>query len=325
MARPGYPRNLLEFAREFATEEQCLNYLVACRWPDGFRCRRCGHEKAWPRPDRKAMRCAKCDLITSATAGTAMHRSRLPLQIWLWAAYLVVTDKRGISALQLQRQLGLTRYEPAFQMLHKLRAGMVAPSRTLLDGVVEVDESFIGAPKRGRARRTLKDKALVCGAVEVCSGRDKKGEIVTFPGRIRLRRVPEGRSKAELLRFVHDNVEPGAVVVTDGLGSYKDIDIENEHRVESTTDGMKQDDVLKHYHLVIANLKTWLAGTHHGRVAAKHLQAYLDEYTFRFNRRASPQAAFQTILGITSRTPPRTYAQLYANEPAMPLPFDHNP
>lgn len=316
MPRPGYPRSIVEFTREFATEEQCLAYLVRCRWPDGFRCRRCGGEKAWPRPDRKAMRCAGCDLITTVTAGTAMHRNRLPLKSWLWAAYMVATDKRGLSALALQRQLGLGRYETAYQMLQKLRSATVAPDRTRLGGVVEVDETLIGAPFRGRKERRAADKAVVVGAVEVLP--TKKG---TQPGRVRLRHVPTA-SKPRLMAFVKDCVEPKALVITDGHETYDELEkLGYEHGIESTTMGEAQENVLRHLHLVFSNLKTWLDGTHHGRVSKKHLQQYLDEFTFRFNRRHTPQAAFQTILGIAAKTPPRTYEQVYAGEPAEPLPF----
>ncbi len=316
MPKPGYPRNIVEFTEQFATEEQCLEYLVQCRWPDGFRCRRCGGKKYWPRPDRRAMRCVGCDLITSVTAGTVLHRSRLPLKSWMWAAYLMTTDKRGVSALALQRQLGLTRYETAYQMLQKLRSAMVAPERAQLFGVVEVDEALIGAPFRGREERTAADKAVVVGAVEVRP--TKRG---TQPGRIRLRHVPAS-SKPHLLAFVKDSIERGALVVTDGHETYDAVEkLGYEHGIESTMMGAAQADVLRHLHLVFSNLKTWLVGTHHGRVSKKHLQRYLDEFTFRFNRRRTPQAAFQTVLGIAAKTPPRTYEQVYADEPASPLPF----
>jgi transposase-like protein len=316
MPKPGYPRNIVDFTRQFATEEQCLEYLVRRRWPDGFRCRRCGHEKSWPRPDRKALRCAGCDLITSVTACTAMHRSRLPLKAWLWAAYLVATDKRGVSALGLQRQLGLTRYETAYQLLQKLRSAMVAPDRSTLFGVVEVDETLIGAPIRGRKGRSASDKPVVVGAVEVCP--TKKG---TRPGRVRLRHVPTS-AKPHLLRFVEENIERGALVITDGHETYDAVEgLGYEHGIESTSMGEAQENVLKHLHMVFSNLKSWLAGTHHGGVSKKHLQRYLDEFTFRFTRRRTPQAAFQTLLGIAANVPPRTYERIYADEPADPLPF----
>ncbi len=310
MARPGYPGSILEFTRQFATEQQCLDYVVRCRWPDGFRCRRCGGAKSWPRPDRKGLRCAACDLITSVTAGTVMHHSRLPLRTWLWAAYMVSTDKRGISALALQRQLGFGCYETAYQLLQKLRTAMVAPERRPLHGVVEVDETLIGAPYRGRPERTPLDKAVVVGAVEVRP--TKKGGLQ--PGRARLRHVARAK-KEKLIGFVKDVVEPSSLVVTDGHETYAVLEEAGyEHGVESTSIGDAQADVLGHLHMVFANLKTWLSGTHHGGVSKKHLQRYLDEFVFRFNRRKTPQAAFQTLLGIAAKAPPHGYGDVYAGE-----------
>jgi transposase-like protein len=248
-----------------------------------------------------------------------MHRSRLPLRTWLWAAYLVTTDKRGISALQLQRQLELPRYETAYQLLQKLRTAMVAPERTSLYGVVEIDETLIGAPFRGRPERTAMDKAVVVGAVEIRP--TKAGG--TQPGRARLRHVTRS-SKAKLLGFVKEVVEPGALVVTDGHETYEALsEAGYEHGVESTSIGDAKEDVLVHLHMVFSNLKTWLSGTHHGAVSKKHLQRYLDEFTFRFNRRKTPQAAFQTLLGIATKAAPHTYEDVYEGERVRGRKPDH--
>ena len=337
MARPSYPRSIPDFSLQFATEEACLEYLAACRWPDGFVCRRCGHDRGWPRSDRKGLRCAQCDLITSVTAGTVMHRTRLPLRSWFWAAYLIATDKRGISALQLQRQLGIGSYESAYHMLHRLRAAMVAPARSKLQGTVEVDEAFIGAPPRNRAPREALEKLIVVGAVEVRPGL-KPGS--TRPGRIRLRHIP-ARRKPQLLGFVKDSVEPGSQVVVDGLGAYKKLALDGYERVvESAAAGTEQREVLRHFHLIVSNLKAWLQGTLHGGISGKHLQAYLNEFVFRVNRRGNPQAAFQTLLGLATQVPGPECDALYVDagnpggwqHPALldpdlapdePLPFDH--
>ena len=242
--------------------------------------------------------------------------TRKPLSTWLLAAWLLVTDKRGISSCQLERQLGL-RHETAFQMLHKLRAAMVAPDREMLRGTVELDESALGSPKRGRDVKDVYEKTWVVGAVEVREGTSRKGEPTTYPGRIRLRHVP-GRTYNDLLLFAIENVEEGATIVTDDLSHYRDIPLAGyERRVQSTAHGTPQDDVLTHYHLVISNLKAWLAGTHHGRVEPKHLQAYLNEYAFRFNRRRNLSAAIARLLGISTQVRGPTYDQLYvdAGEP----------
>lgn len=301
MPRPSFPRTFPEFVRRFRTEEDCRQYLFWSRWPRGFYCPRCGGTEAYARTDRPILRCAKCGKEYSATAGTVMHRSKQDLCLWLWAAYLVATDKRGISAVQLQQQLGINRYETAFNMLHKLRAAMVNPFREKLRGTVEVDETFIGGPEEGKRGRGAGGKAIVVGAVEVRGNR---------PGRLRLKRI-RSASKRELERFVQDNVEEGSTVVTDGYVGYLGLSgLGYVHRptVAKTRDPSA---VLPRLHLAFSNLKRWLLGTHHGAVSAKHLQAYLGEFAFRFNRRRNLQAAFQTLLGIAPIVKGPTYKGLY--------------
>ena len=330
MPRPPFPHSIPEFYEMFPDETAAFRFIVACRWPDGgFECPVCASTKAYARSDRFAMECAGCGRITSATAGTVMHKSSQPLRSWLLAAWLLVTDKGGISAKNLQRQLGIKRYETAFQMLHKLRAGMVAPERTKLDGAVEVDETLIG----GKGS----DKYIVAGAVEVrVSERTAEAEVqagrtgraasrkgaakarrskyLVRPGRIRFRHVT-ARSEAKLVQFVKDVVEPGAMVITDGLSSYGTLEINGYvHNVESHAHGMAKKDVLKYFHTAVSNLKTYLLGTYHGSVSGQHLQAYLNEYTFRFNRRDNLHAAFQRILGIGTHVRGPEYAEIYGHE-----------
>ncbi len=209
-----------------------------------------------------------------------MHRSKLPLTSWLLAAWLLVTDKRGIFSVQLAKQLGTTQ-ETAYMMLHKLRAAMVSPTRSLLAGRVEVDETYIGAKKRGRADAETLDKILVVGAVELRERkyRTKAGEdkVATWPGRIRLRQIT-GRTALELQGFVLENVAKGSHVVTDGLKEYDDLDGAGYlHEIESTSFGDDHDAVLPHLHTVFSNLKAYLKGTHHGSVYGKHIQAYINE------------------------------------------------
>ena len=299
-ARQPFPRNVREFHAMFPDERACFEYVVASRWPGGsFSCPKCGNGDAYKRKGSLVLECTKCRALTSATAGTAMHRSKMPLSAWLLTAWLLVTDKRGISSVQLADQLS-TRQETAYMMLQKLRAAMVAPDRTLLAGVVEVDESFI---------TTIPDKPLVAGAVEV-RGDGRK----TWLGRIRLRRI-HSREAEELLRFVIENVDESSTIVTDAHASYGDLPLAGYRRkVESTARGLPQSDVLRHYHLAISNLKTYLAGTYHGAVGAKHIQAYLNEYAFRFNRRNNLPAAFQRLLGIASEVEGPEYDEIYAAE-----------
>lgn len=233
-----------------------------------------------------------------------MHRTRQPLSSWLLAAFLMVVDKRGVSAVQLQRDLGIKRHEVAYQMLHKLRAAMVAPDRTLLRGTVEVDETFVGGERRGGGSGKWKGaQEVVVGAIEIRGGRT--------PGRIRLKQIPEALS-VHVLPFLKDNVEEGSVIRTDASQIYQRVPSTGfDHDIVSTAHGARQEDVLPTLHLAFSNLKAWLQGTFHGAVRKEHLQAYLNEFTFRFNRRGNLHAAFQRVLSIGTTVEGPTYAGLY--------------
>jgi transposase-like protein len=240
------------------------------------------------------------------TAGTVLHRTRVPLRDWFWAAYLVTTHTPGLSALQLQRQLGIRRYETAWTMLQKLRRAMRRPQREGLRDKVEVDETFIGNQEGLRGGREIGDRALVVGAVEVRG----KGS-----GRVRLELV-RNSSAASLSGFVKRNVERGTIVMSDGWKGYLPLS-EMGYRHRPKTQGRGRPEralvILPRIHQVFGNLKTWLRGTHHG-VDAKHMQAYLDEFVFRFNRRRTPMAAFQSLLGLTGTHGPTTRKMLYASD-----------
>jgi transposase-like protein len=229
------------------------------------------------------------------TAGTVLHRTHVPLRLWFAAAYLVTTRTPGFSAVQLQRQLGLARYETAWTMLHKLRRAMVRPERDRLSGVVEVDEAYVGGVEEGRrgGRRRDSGESIVVGAVEV-RGRGS--------GRVRLA-VVEDLSAASLVPFVEASVDPGGTVLTDGWQGYAALRKGYDHRPSTVGDPRNASELFPRVHRTFSNLKTWLQGTHHG-VGAKHLPHYADEFVFRFNRRRTPMAAFQSLLGLSSRHPP---------------------
>lgn len=250
----------------------------------------------------------------------------MPLSVWFWGAYLITTQTPGQSALQFQRQLGLKRYETAFQMLHKLRSAMVRPDRDLIGGEhpVEVDETFVGGRTRGEGRG-VHHKATVIGAVEVRlrrEGEDRAaaGKIAhengkplkrtTYAGRLRLR-VIEGRGATGITSFIRDNVLKGATVRTDGWTGYDGLPGMGyeHHAVMMDGDPERANDHLPMIHLVFSNLKTWLLGTHHA-VGQQHLQAYLNEFVFRFNRRFYPMTAFNSVLGLAAKVAAPTYKQL---------------
>ena len=274
-----YPGTLLEFEDWFRTEEACRAYLVKLRWPDGFRCRRCGHGEAW-KTSRGLLHCRSCRADVSVLAGTIFHRSHISLRLWFRAMWWITNQKSGVSALGLQRTLGLGSYKTAWACLHKLRRAMVRPGREQLTDKVEVDESIVGGVDPGGGRRHLGDtKALVIVATEV------RGQGF---GRIRLQRIPDA-SADSLLGFVKGAVAPGAVVITDGWEGYsglKEAGYTHRPRVVLGS-GKTGSTLLPRVHRVFALLKRWLLGIHQGRVSREQLEHYLDEYTFRFNRRHS--------------------------------------
>src|SRR3954452_4590351 len=306
VARPDFPRTLAEFQERFGADEDCRRYLVACRWPDGFRCPRCGGRGAHAVAARDLLQCRSCRHQTSVTAGTVLHRTHVPLRLWFAAAYLVTTHTPGFSAVQLQRQFGLARYETAWTMLHKLRRAMLRPERDRLSGVVEVDEAYVGGLEEGRrgGRRRDSGKSIVVGAVEV-RGRGS--------GRVPLALVDD-LSAASLVPFVEASVDPGGTVLTDGWQGYAPLRRGYDHRPSTVGDPRNASELLPRVHRTFSNLKTWLKGTHHG-VSAKHLPSSVDEFVFRFNRRRTPMAAFQSLLGLSTRHAPTTHKMLYAAEP----------
>jgi transposase-like protein len=290
----------MEFQERFATEAACLEYLAASRWPEGFACPACGGRRAWVLERRHLWECAECHLQTSVTAGTVMHGTRTPLRVWFWAAYLVATHHPGISAKQLQRQLGLSRYETAWLILQKLRRAMVAPEREPLKAEVEIDEFFLGGYEEGLKGSRQRGKKALCGvAVEV------RGQ---GSGRLRLAVLPDA-SRASLGAFAQATTEPGAIIHTDGWRAYHvlgEVGYDHRRRSQMAEPG---ENLLPRAHRAVSNLKAWLHGTHRG-VGDPHLQVYLDEYVFRHNRRRTPMAAFQTLLGLGAVHAPTTYDQI---------------
>ncbi len=271
-----YPRTLLEFDHRFGTEEACLEYLYKLRWPEGFRCPRCGHERAWS-TNRDLYRCVRCDFQTSVTAGTMFHGTRKPLRLWFRAIWHVTNQKYGANALGLQRVLGLGSYHTAWTWLHKLRRAMVRPGRDCLSGTVEVDETYIGSGRPGKRGRGAAGKVLVVVAVEV---KDRR------IGRIRLRQIPDASARS-LKGAVKQAVEPGSIVWTDGWAGYPGLSkIGYIHEVVREEAEVGRN-LLPRVNRVVALLKRWLLGTYQGAVRPSHLDYYLDEFTFRFNRRTS--------------------------------------
>jgi transposase-like protein len=305
-------RSLAEFQKSFPDEESCAAFLFKRRWPDGFVCPGCGKRRAVSVKARPRLHeCLECGRQTSVTAGTAMHRSKLALTTWFWAAHLMTTHSNGMSARQFGDQLGVT-YKTAWLLTQKLRRSMVDPNREPLEGVVEVDQAEIPF----RAGDTFFDpgnagKILIAGAVEVID-RDtheakprRKGAnyLDTRSGRLRLAMIADN-SAASIEAFVRTNVKPGTTLLTDGHRSYPGLtDYRHDPRVVGKMAGHI---VLPWSHRAFSLLKRWALGTYHG-LRRKHVDTYLNEFVFRYNRRFYRHVSFETLLGLTARHEPASY------------------
>jgi len=275
-----YPTDLSQFDQFFPDEAACAGYLQGLRWPQGFVCPKCGHVgPAW-RMGRGLFLCSQCRAQTSVTAGTIFEGTRKPLRLWFIAAWEIASHKYGTNAANIRRVLGLKSYETAWSWLHKLRRAMVRPDRDRLLGMVEIDEMYVGGEEKGVQGRHTEKKAIVACAVEVV---DEKRL-----GRVRLRQVANVSGEA-LQPFVQEAVEPGSSVLTDGWGGYSGLSgLRYDHMVINQSASPDPAHVLMPgVHRIAALLKRGLSGTYQGAVSREHLNYYLDEYTFRFNRRGS--------------------------------------
>ena len=305
-------RSLAEFQKEFSDEASCAAFLFKQRWPDGFVCPVCGKRRMAALKSRPRLyECLDCGRQTSITAGTAMHRSRLPLTAWFWAAHLMTTHSNGMSARQLEDQLGVT-YKTAWLLTQKLRRSMVDPDREPLEGVVEVDQAEIPF-REGDAffEPGNAGKILVIGAVEVidrdtnqAKPRRKHAKYLdTRSGRIRLAMIADN-SAASIEAFVKANVKRGATLLTDGHASYPGL---TGYRHDPRIVGkMAAHVVLPWIHRAFSLMKRWSLGTYHG-LRRKHVDTYLNEFVFRYNRRFYRHVSFETLLGLVAHHEPASY------------------
>ena len=296
------PMSRQAFDARFHDEDACAQYLADRRWPEGFVCPYCGTCKGWPLKRKRATwECAGCGRQTSVTAGTVMHASHLPLRTWFLAAHIMTSHSNGMSALQLQAQLGLGSYKTAWFLLQRLRRAMVDPDRNPLTDLVEIDETEMpfrsrhDPDDRPKGGRSPVGKMFVVGAVELSAD----GQ----PRRIRMEHIPDGSSKT-LHGFIGRAVEPGAHVITDGWLGYENPPA-NTHEARVVT-GRRAHEILHWIHRVFSNMKRWAKGVFHG-LRKRHLQRYLDEFVFRWNRRRRMRGAFDTLLGIGVCLAPATY------------------
>lgn len=301
-----YPMTFDEFIKRFMTEEQCRSYLYQMRWPDGFVCPKCKEsKKAWAKGEN-LYECSGCGHQTSVIAGTIFQDTRKSLRNWFIAIWWITTQKTGASAVGLQQVLGLRSYQTAWTWLHKIRTAMVIPNRTKLAGTVEVDETYIGGEESsGKRGRGTSNKSLVVIGIELLEGKNQLG-------RTRIKVVTDA-SKESLQGFIKENIEAGTKVITDGWSAYSSIDkIGYQHIVPKKFEIVDEEILLPHVHMIASLLKRWLLGTHQGAVQEMHLQAYLDEYVFRFNRRKSAKRGllFYRVLECAMQVQPTTYLEL---------------
>ena len=304
----------------FQNETSCLRYLERMRWPGGFVCDEC---KAAGEPFRiatrpRVLKCRSCHHEMSVTAGTVMHRSRTNIHVWFWSAYHVATQTPGVSAMELQKKLGINRYETAFQLLHKLRASMVRPGRDKIgmEWPLELDIVFVGGKHRSGVQGKT-DKTPVAIAVEIRRRevRDPKTKKIIqrgLAGRIRLQELPN-KSATSVDKFANDCIAAGAVIISDDGTEFTNLlDLGFKHRpIAMRGDRKKMDKHLPMVSSATANLKTWINGTYHG-IQRQHLQSYLNEFMFRFNRRFYRSVSFRTLLGLGTLQVGPTYREIYS-------------
>lgn len=305
-----YPTTWVQFLDWFHSEQACRDYLEKLRWGNGLICPKCGVITKVVRMSRGRLICPACRHQTTATAGTIFDKTRTELRVWFAAIWYITSQKHGVSALGLQRVLGLGSYETAWAMLHRLRRAMVRPDRELLHGEVEVDETYLALSDRlnpisAVGRKSNTTKALVVIAVEMLH---PKGF-----GRIRIRQIERGDYE-NLMPFIKASVSPGALIHSDGSPGYRDLE-ESGYKHRQTVhlgSDTPAHDSMPGVHRVASLLQRWIMGTHHGAVQPKHLDYYLDEYVFRFNRRTSRSRGllFYRLLQQAVITKPMTYAKI---------------
>jgi transposase-like protein len=307
------PGDLPTFLKRFGTDAQCRAYLVRARWPAGFGCAGCGHAQAWSHKRRLIEECTACGKQHSILAGTIFEQTKTGLAKWFLAIYLVTSSKGGISAMELQRQMGFGSYQTAWSWLHKIRRAMVRPDRPPLREQIEADETLVGGAQPGRPGRGAAGKTVVAGAVERGRGQTRGRRL----GRLRLAAVPDASARS-LEGFIARNLATPATITTDGWSGYQGLAAKGYDHAAITLSRSWGDASLRlpAIHLVFGLAKRWLLGTHHGAVSAKHLPAYLDEYVFRFNRRTARSIAhrFARVIQQAVLTPPATYRAIVAGQ-----------
>lgn len=304
-----------EFRASFGDEQQCGEHLSRQRWPEGFCCPRCAGPSRGYISARQVHECARCGYQCSVTAGTIFHKTRTPLTSWFWAIYRMSYDKKGISAMQLAKEIGVS-YPTAWLMLHKIRKAMSdRDQRYRLSGLVEVDEGYVGGEEHGkghtgRGKPGLRSKSVVAVAVERRA--PGKAGRTPVPGFAKLEVIPDAATQT-LEKFLAGSVKPGSHILSDGWPGYRRL---KQKGFEHTATAISRQDEPAHslfpwVHITLSNLKRFLLGTHH-KVEPKHLPHYVAEFNYRLNRRTMEQDLMARLLGACISTQAFTYKQLVA-------------
>lgn len=294
-----YPRTYREFVSMFPDDESCADFLATLRWSNGFECQKCKKLSEPWKQTHKRLTCPYCHYQTTVTAGTIFDKTRTPLTTWLEAAWHITTAKNGMSAQTIEK-MGI-RYRVAWTMLQRFRVAMVRSEREQLSGIVEIDETLVGGVEKGGKRGRGSQKSIVIIAIELL---DPKGF-----GRIRMRFIPDASANS-LSSFITDVIQEGSTVHTDGWLGYNEVkSLGYNHKVTVVSKSNDQAHVsMPGVHRIASLLKRWLLGTHQGSFSTNHLQSYLEEYTFRFNRRTSKSRGlvFRRLLEQAVATAPIT-------------------
>ncbi len=293
--------SLLQFKKRFGTERSCQNALEKMRWPEGFNCPKCHHTRASRIKTRRLLQCSKCHYQVSLTSGTIFHKTRTPLQKWFWAIYLASQDKGGVSAMRLSKQLELG-YKTAWAMLHKIRKAMgQRDSEYKLSGFIEMDDAFFGGAAKGRRGRGAANKTPVLVMVE---SKDERAGFIAM-------KTMKSMQRLQVEATVLGHIAPAQNIRTDGHRSFARLSTLGHRHDGTPVPAEKVSEDLPWVHIAISNAKRFLLGTYHG-VSHKHLQSYLDEFCYRFNRRVWEKQIAMRLLTACISANPITFAELKA-------------
>lgn len=293
--------SLLQFKKKFPTERACQKALEKARWPNGFVCPKCAHTKASRITTRILLQCSKCQYQASLTSSTVFHKTRTPLVKWFWAIYLVSQDKGGVSAMRLSKQLDLG-YKTAWLILHKIRNAMgQRDSRYTLSGFIEMDDAFFGGARGGKRGRGAANKSTVLVMVE---SKEEHAGFISM-------QIVDSMKHIDIEPVIKKKIEPKQTIRTDGYKSFQYLANSGHEHIGTPVPPKQAAEDLPWVHIAISNAKRFVLGTYHG-VSHKHLQRYLDEFCYRFNRRSWEKQLTSRLMAACLYANPITFAELKA-------------